>query len=238
MRAWLWAVVLIALAAVIGVACGGGGGGNGDGEAEPTPDRPTLESWLTQIQLKTEDLPAGFGDPDQSFTENAQAAERDPDGPTKGLERLESWHRLLGHDATFLVTDTVGTFTRGGTALIVSSISIFADEEGAIQATQWGRDILANPADASALIPNVSGLEGGPISYPTVGDETVAAEFTGTTQPAGVQIKIEFTADIVVVRNGKGVAYIAVGAIGGAKPGPEVGELINLLNDRLETVLS
>jgi len=84
----------------------------------------------------------------------------------------------------------------------------------------------------------VSDLEGGPISHATIGDETVAAEFTGKTQPEGVQIKIEFTADIVVVRNGKGVAYIAVGAIGGAKPGPEVDELIGILNDRLESVLS
>jgi hypothetical protein len=235
MRAWLWALALVAVVAVAGMACGGGGG---DGEAAPTPDRPTLEAWLTGIQLKTEDLPSGFGDPDRSFTENQQAAERDPEGPTKGLERLESWGRLLGHDATFLVNDTMGTFTKGGTALIVSSISVFADEQGAIQAMQWGRDLLSNPADAETLIPNVSELEGGPISFASVGDETVAAEFTGKTQPSGVQIKIEFTADIVVIRNGKGVAYIAVGAIGGAKPGPEVEQLIRILNDRMGSVLA
>jgi hypothetical protein len=234
MRAWLWALVLIVLAAAAGMACGGGGG---DGEATPTPDRPTLEAWLTEIQLKTEDLPDGFGDPDESFTENQQAAENDPEGPTKGLERLESWGRLLGYDATFLVKDTMGTFTKGGTALVVSSISIFADEQGAIQAMQWGRDLLADPADAETLIPNVSGLEGGPISFASVGDETVAAEFTGTTQPEGVPIKIEFTADIVVIREGKGVAYIAVGAIGGAKPGPEVEQLIRILDERMARVL-
>ena len=234
MRAWLWALVLIVLAAVAGTACGGGGG---DGEATPTPDRPTLEAWLTEIQLKTEDLPSGFGDPDQSFTENEQAAERDPDGPTKGLERLESWGRLLGHDASFLVKDTMGTFTNGGTALVISSISIFADEQGAIQAMRWGRDLLSNPADAETLIPSVSDLEGGPISFASVGDETVAAEFTGQTQPEGVPVKIEFTADIVVIREGKGVAYIAVGAIGGAKPGPEVEQLIRILDERMARVL-
>jgi hypothetical protein len=193
---------------------------------------------LTEISLKTEDLPSGFGEPEESFTDNEQVAENDPEGPTKALERLEGWGRLLGHDATFLVTDPVGTFTKGGTALIVSSVSIFADEQGAVEAMQWGRDLLSNPGDAASLIPNVSDLEGGPISFATIGDETVAAEFTGKTQPEGVQIKIEFTADIVVVRNGKGVAYIAVGAIGGAKPGPEVDELIGILNDRLESVLS
>lgn len=234
MRAWLWAGVLIVVATVVGMSCGGGGGD--DGEAEATPDRPTLEAWLTEIQLKTEDLP-GFGDPDEGFTENEQVAENDPEGPTKALERLEAWGRLLGHDATFLVTDPVGTFTAGGTALVVSSISIFADEEGAIEAMQWGRDLLSNPADAATLIPNVSDLEGGPISFPAVGDETVASEFTGKTQPEGVQINIDFTADVVVIRNGKGVAYIAVGAIGGAKPGPEVEELIRILDERLGRVL-
>jgi len=236
MRAWLWAGVLIVLAAAVGMACGGGGGG--DGKAEPTPDRPTLEAWLTEIQLKTEDLPSGFGDPDESFVDNEQAATNDPEGPTKALKRLESWGRLLGDDATFLVTDPLGTFQKGGTALILSSVSIFADEQGAIEAMQWGRDLLANPAEAATLIPNVSDLKGGPISYPTVGDETVASEFTGKTQPAGVQIKIDFTADIVAIRNGKGVAYIAVGAIGGAKPGPEVEQLIRILDERLGRVLS
>ena len=234
MKAWLWAAVLVALATVIGMACGGGGG---DGGTEPTPDRPTLEAMLRDISLKTEDLPSGFGEPDESFTDNEQVATDDPEGPTKALERLEGWGRLLGQDATFLVTDPVGTFQKGGTALIVSSVSIFADEQGAIEAMQWGRDQLADPAKAATLIPNVSDLEGGPISFPTIGDETVASEFTGKTQPEGVQIKINFVADIVVIRQGKGVAYVAVGAIGGAKPGPEVEQLIRMLDERMARVL-
>jgi hypothetical protein len=234
MRAWLWVGVLIASAVAAGVACGGGGG---DGEATATPDRPTLEAWLTEIQLKTEDLPSGFGDPSESFTDNEQAAENDPEGPTKALERMQGWGRLLGHEASFFVTDPVGTYTKGGTALVVSNVNIFADEQGAIEAMEWGRDVLSNPADAETLIPNVSDLEGGPISFTSIGDETVAAEFTGNTQPEGVPIKIEFTADIVVIRNGTGVAYIAVGAIGGTKPGPEVEQLIRTLNDRMESVL-
>ena len=51
---------------------------------------------------------------------------------------LEGWGRLLGHDANFLVTDPVGTFTKGGTALVVCSISIFADEQGAMEAHAMG----------------------------------------------------------------------------------------------------
>ena len=238
MRAWLWAAMLIVLAAAIGVACGGGGG---DGEAEPTPDRPTLEAMLTEISLKVEDLPSalgGFGATEPgAFTENAQVAETDPEGPTAALERLNGWGRLLGHASEFLVTDTLGTLTNGGTAMIRANVSIFADEEGAKEAVAWGRDLLSDPAKANTMIPTVSNLEGGPISFPTIGDETVASEFTGKTQPEGVQITIDFDAQIVVIRNGKGVAYLTVGAIGGAKPGPEVEELIRLLNDRLGQAL-
>ena len=137
-----------------------------------------------------------------------------------------------------MVADPLGTFTKGGTALIISSVSIFADEQGAIEALEWGRDLLSDPADAgSRLVPNVSDTDGGPISFPTIGDESVAVELTGATQPEGVQIKIDFTAHIVAFRNGKGVAYIAVGAIGGAEPGPEVEQIIRLLDERLESVL-
>lgn len=233
MRAWLWAAMLIVLATAIGVACGGGG----DGEAEPTPDRPTLEAMLTEISLKIEDLPAGWGLREESFTENAQVAETDPEGPTAALERLNGWRRLLGHVGEFLVTDTLGTLTNGGTALVRANVSIFADEEGATEAVAWGRDLLSEPGKANTFIPTVSNLEGGPISFPTIGDETVASEFTGKTQPEGVQITIDFDAQIVVIRNGKGVAYLTVGAIGGAKPGPEVEEYIRLLSDRLGQAL-
>jgi hypothetical protein len=234
MRAWLWAAMLIVLAAVIGVACGGG---DGDGEAEPTPDRPTLEAMLTEISLKIEDLPEGWGLMDEAFLDNAQVAETDPEGPTAGLERLNGWGRLLGHVGEFLVTDTLGTLTNGGTAMIRANVSIFADEEGATEAVAWGRDLLSSGPKAQTLLTTVDDLEGGPISFPTIGDETVASEFTGKTQPEGVQITIDFDAQVVVVRNGKGVAYLIVGAIGGAQPGPEVEELIRLLNDRMAQVL-
>ena len=233
MRAWLWAAMLIVLATAIGVACGGGG----DGEAEPTPDRPTLEAMLTEISLKIEDLPAGWGLTEGGFTENAQVAETDPEGPTAALERLNGWGRLLGRMDSYLVTDTMGTFTKGGTALIRCNVSIFADEQGATEAVAWGRDLLSEPAKASTFIPTVTDLAGGPISFLTIGDETVASEFTGKTQPEGVPITVDFTAQIVVIRNGKGVAYLTVGAIGGAKPGPEVEEYIRLLNDRLGQAL-
>jgi len=233
MRAWLWATVLIVLATAVGTACGGGG----DGGAEPTPDRPTLEAMLRDISLKVEDLPPGFGEPEEVFSDNEEAAAIDPEGPTKALERLNGWHRLLGYDASFMVTDPFGTFQKGGTALIRDSINIFGDEQGAADALQWGRDLLSNPAEAATLIPGVSDLQGGPISFPTIGDETIASEFTGIIQPENIQIKIDFIAHIVAIRNGRGVAYVVVAAIGGAKPGPEVEQIIRTLDERLGQTL-
>ena len=230
MRAWFWALVLVALAAAAGAACGGGGG---DGEATPTPDRPTLEAQLREISLKVEDLPSGFGEPEEAFSDNEEAAVIDPEGPTQGLERLNRWRRLLGHDATFMATDLFGAFQSGGDALIRASVSIFADEQGATEALQWGRELLSNPDDAATLIPGVSELEGGPISFPTIGDETVASEFTGIFKAEDFQINVPFTAHVVVVRHGRGVAILTVAAIGGAEPGPEVEELVRILDERL-----
>jgi len=235
MRAWLWAGALIVVAAAAGVACGGGGGG--DGEAEPTPDRPTLEAMLTEISLKTEDLPSGFGAPEEIFSDNEEAAANDPEGPTEGVERLNGWRRLLGLDATFMATDLFGAFQSGGNAMIRASVSIFVDEQGATEALQWGRDLLSNPADAATLIPGVSELDGGPISFPTIGDETVAAEYAGIFRAEDFQIDVPFTAHIVAIRHGRGVANVAVAAIGGAKPGPEVEELIRILDERLGQTL-
>ena len=229
MRAWLWALALIVLAAVAGMACGGGG----DGEATPTPDRPTLEAQLREISLKAEDLPSGFGAPEEVFSDNEEAAANDPEGPTQGLERMNGWRRLLGVDVTFMATDLFGAFQGGGDALIRGSVHIFADEQGATEALQWGRDLLSNPDDAASLIPGVSELEGGPISFPTIGDETVASEFTGTFRAEDFQINVPFTAHIVAIRHGRGVAYVAVAAIGGAKPGPEVEGLVRILDERL-----
>ena len=132
MRAWLWAAVLIVLATAIGMACGGGG--SGDGGAEPTPDRPTLEAMLNSITLKLEDLPGSFNVQQETFTDNEQAAVIDPEGPTKGKERLDGWQRLLGYEVRFMVSDPLGAFQSGGIATITSNISIFADEQGATEA--------------------------------------------------------------------------------------------------------
>ena len=96
---------------------------------------------------------------------------------------------------------------------------------------------MSNPDDAATLIPGVSELEGGPISFPTIGDETVASEFTGTFRAEDFQINVPFTAHIVAIRHGRGVANIAVAAIGGAEPGPEVEELVHILDERLGETL-
>jgi hypothetical protein len=235
MRAWLWAAVLIVMAAAVGTACGGGG--DGDGEAEATPDRPTLEAMLGDISLKLEDLPGSFNVQEEAFTDNEQAAVIDPEGLTKGKERLDGWHRLLGYDASFMTTDPLGAFQAGGIALISESISIFADEQGTAEALQWGRDLLSNPADAASFIPDVSEMEGGPISFPTIGDETTAAEFTGMFRSEEFQVNVPFTAHVVVIRHGRGEAHITVSAIGGAKPGPEVEQLARLVDERMGETL-
>ena len=233
MRSWLWAAVLIVLAMAVGTACGGGG----DGGAEATPDRPTLEAMLRNVTLKVEDLPGNFNLSQETFSDNEQAAVLDPEGPTKGKERLDGWQRLLGYEVRFMVTDPVGAFQSGGIATITSNISIFADEQGATEALQWGRELLSDPSQAASFIPGVSQMQGGPISFPTIGDETIASDFTGMFRAEEFQITVPFKARVVVIRHGRGEAHITVAAIGGAEPGPEAEQLARLVDERLGQAL-
>jgi hypothetical protein len=233
MRAWFWTAVLVVLTAAVGVACGGGGGGD---KAAPTPtpiDRATLETMLHSIAFKLEDLPAGFTVTSEVITNNEEAAATDPEGPTKAKERLDGWHRLLGQNSMYTFNDQYGAFVNGGLATIQANINIFGDEQGAADSIQWGRELFDDPARAATLTPGVSQMQGGPMSFPNVGDETIAAEFTGLFRAEEYNIDVPFTAHIVTVRQGKGVAYIVVSAIGGAKPGPEVEQMIRLLDERL-----
>lgn len=193
---------------------------------------------LGSIALKTEDLPPGFNVTTDAITNNEEAAAVDPEGPTTTKPRLDGWQRLLGEDTTYTYNDPVGAFTNGGLATIQSSISIFADEKGASASLVWGRDMLSDPARAGARMPGVSQMAGGPISFATVGDESMAYEFTGKFHDQQYNIDVPFTADTVVVRHGRGVAYIIVSAIGGAKPGPQVEQIIRLLDQRLGQALS
>jgi hypothetical protein len=188
---------------------------------------------LRSIALKPEDLPAGFTVTQEVISNNEEAAAIDPEGPTKAKERLDGWHRLLGLASTYTSNDQYGAFVNGGLAMIQANINIFGDEQGAADSLQWGRDMLSNPADAATLMAGVSEMQGGPMSFPTIGDETIAYEFTGLFRAEQYQINVPFTAQTVVIRQGKGVAYIVVSAIGGAKPGPEVERLIRTLDERL-----
>jgi len=76
-------------------------------------------------------------------------------------------------------------------------------------------------------------------SFPTIGDETLAARFTGKIRPQNmaVQVDVDFIAHMVAIRRGRAVAYIVVGAIGGATPGQEVEDIIRVLDARMVEAL-
>jgi len=240
MRTWLIALALavIAVPAVVGVGCGG------DGEEGPSAtsvpvDRPTLEAMLRSVALTLDDLPSGFVLQEEAFTDNEEAAETDPEGKQAALARLDGWGRLLGYDATYMTNDPLGTFISGGTASVSVSLSIFQTSEGAVAGMEWGREVAANPSQSVALFPGVISIEGEPMSFASIGDETLAARFTGTLRPEGVEfeVDVDFIAHLVAIRRGRATAHIIVGAIGGATPGQEVEDIIRTLDERLAQAL-
>jgi hypothetical protein len=240
MRTWFIAVALAFAAApsVLGVGCGGGGEEGASATAVPV-DRPTLEAMLRSVALTLEDLPAGFVLQEEAFTDNEEAAETDPLGKQAAVARLDEWGRLLGYEATYMTNDPLGTFIKGGTAMVTVSLNIFRTSEGAAAGMEWGRAIAADPSQSIALFPGVISIEGEPMSFPSIGDETLAARFTGTLRPQdmAVNVDVDFVAHMVAIRRGRATAHIVVGAIGGATPGQEVEDIIRTLDERLTQAL-
>ncbi len=242
MRTWLTAVALafLTVPAVVGVGCGGGDDGGPSATAVPV-DRPTLEATLRSVALTLADLPAGFvlEEPGEVFTDNEEAAETDPEGKQAALARLNEWERLLGYNATYMTNDPLGTFIEGGTALISVSLSIFQTSEGAVAGMEWGRQVAADPSQSPGLFPGVIAIEGEPMSFASIGDETLAASFVGTLRPedAEFEVDIDFVAHLVAIRRGRATAHIIVAAIGGATPGQEVEDIIRTLDERLAQAL-
>ncbi len=243
MRTWLIAVALalVAVPLVVGVGCGGGGDEEGPSATTVPVDRPTLEATLSSMTLTLDDLPSGFvlEEPGEVFTDNEEAAETDPEGKQAALARLDGWGRLLGYDATYMTNDPLGTFISGGTALVSVSLNIFQTSEGAVAGMEWGREVAADPGQSIALFPGVISIEGEPMSFPSIGDETLAASFTGTLRPEDVEfeVDVDFVAHLVAIRRDRATAHIIVAAIGGATPGQEVEDIIRILDERLAQAL-
>jgi hypothetical protein len=239
MRTWLIAAALafIAVTPVVGVGCGGGDEEGPSATTVPT-DRPTLEAMLRTIAPTAEDLPAGFVLQEEAFTDNEEAAETDAEGKQAALARYNEWGRLLGYDATYMTNDPLGTFISGGTALVTVSLNIFQTSEGAAAGMEWGREVAADPS-SSGLFPGVISIEGESMSFPDIGDETLAARFIGTLRPEDMELEVDvdFIAHLVAIRRDRATAHIVVGAIGGATPGQEVEDIIRILDQRLAQAL-
>ena len=240
MRTWLVAVALafVAISPVVGVGCGG------DGEEGPSAtsvpvDRPTLEAMLKRVAVTPEDLPPGFALQSEAFSDNEEAAEFDPEGRQAALARFNEWGRLLGYEASYMTNDPLGAFIEGGTALITVNLNMFQTSEGAAGGIEWGRELVADPSQAASLIPGVIALETDPLSFPSIGDETLSARFTGTLRPQDVEfdVDVDFVAHLVAIRRGRATAHVLVGAIGGTTPGEEVEDIIRTLDERLAQAL-
>jgi hypothetical protein len=240
MRTWLIAAALafIAVTPVVGVGCGGGGDEEGPSATTVPTDRPTLEATLRTVAPTLADLPSGFVLQEEAFTDNEEAAETDAEGKQAALARFNEWGRLLGYDATYMTNDPLGTFISGGTALVTVSLNIFQTSEGAAAGMEWGREVAADPS-SSGLFPGVISIEGESMSFPDIGDETLAARFIGTLRPEDMELEVDvdFIAHLVAIRRDRATAHIVVGAIGGATPGQEVEDIIRILDQRLAQAL-
>jgi hypothetical protein len=225
-------ICLASLMAIVGVACGEGGG---DGEMT----REEMEALLTDMAVTIDDLPSGLDLQEETFTDNEEAAQLDREGPTAGLAAVESHGRLLGYSASFFTNDPVGDFMSGDIAMITVLINLYEDAEGASAGVEYFSEIAADPVPGGGFLEGVTKIEGQPLSFTSVGDESVAYEYNGVLRPADVpmEIDVEFVAHIVLFRRDNVMASAIVAAIGGATPGQEVEDLMNTLDDRISAAL-
>jgi len=189
------------------------------------------------MALTLDDLPPNFAVTQEKFETNEEAAQNDPDGPTAALKRYEQEGRLLGRVGVYMTNDPFGTFTKGGDALVTVATSIYEDSEGAVAAMDYLRGLMADPGRAQATFENVTDLQGEPMSFASIGDDTVAYRFTGVFHPPDIQVNVNFIAHAVGMRQGQGVSTLIVAAIGGATPGPEVEEMVRKLDERMAQAL-
>ncbi len=220
---------LVALVGIAGTACGGGGDG--------TMSREEMEALLTEMAVTVDDVPSGLDLQEEGFQDNEEAAEEDPEGPTAALDRFESQGRLLGYGAGYFTTDPLGAFTSGGTALIAVSLTLYEDAAGATSGADYFRGMAENPVPGAGILQGVTKIEGEPLTFASVGDESHAFEYEGTLVPEDIQIDVDFTAHMVLFRRDKVVATVIVGAIGGATPGQEVEDVVTTLDGNIAAAL-
>jgi hypothetical protein len=223
---------LMALMAGAGAACGGG-----DGDAEMS--REEMEALLTEMAVTIDDLPSGLDLQEEGFGDNEDTAQIDPAGPTAGLAALESHGRLLGYSASYLTNDPVGMFMSGGTALITFSVNLYEDADGATAGLSYFSGLAADPVPGTGLVEDVTEIEGQPLSFTSVADESAAYEYEGTLRPAGVEMEIDvaFVANMILFRRDNVVGTVMVAAIGGATPGEEVEDVVTTLDGNIAAAL-
>lgn len=220
---------LVSLVAAIGADCGGGGDGK--------MSREDMEALLTEMVVTIDDLPSGLDLQEEGFQDNEEAAELDPEGPTAALARFESQGRLLGYGAGYLTADPIGAFTSGGTGLIAVSLTLYEDAEGGTAGVDYFRGLAENPVPGAGMLQGVTKIEGKPLSFTSIADESQAWEFEGTLRPEEIQIDVDFTAHMVLFRRDTVVATVIVAAIGGATPGEEVEDVVNTLDGKIAAAL-
>ena len=221
---------LVALVAVAGAACGGGGG---DGKMS----REEMEALLTEMAVTIDDLPSSLDLQEEGFQDNEEAAQDDPEGPTAALARFESQGRLLGYNAGYFTADPLGTFTSGGIGMITISLNLHEDAAGATTAMDYARGLAENPVPGAGFLQQVTKIEGQPLSFASIGDDSQAFEYHGTLRPEEVQIDVDFTAHMVLFRRDNVVAMVIVATIGGATPGEEVEDVATTLDGKIAAAL-
>ena len=203
------------------------------------PDRAELEEILRSMALKLGDLPAGFTLESEEFTTNAEEAEDDPDGSEAALKRYERNGRVLGYAVDYSREVSFASLVTGGTFQISGSVAYYATVDGTKEAFSY-----ADEQDLSERLGEVfpsdefRNVEAARMSFPRVGDETLAWQVTGEAFATESGLELEFVAQFVGLRQQNALGTVATVAIQGPSAIEELERMVRALSQRIEENLS
>lgn len=180
---------LIGLILLSAVACGGGG--EGDGGATPIATAVTQDVDLADALLTFIELPSGW-------TTTGQTVEWKLDEPPEGCD-------VAGLEVQ-PVQEAGTTYTEMDTGASVTHLIAIFPEGGAEEMMAFGKDLIETcPESTFDVDGSVGSYHQAPMSFPDVGDETVAAR-SSVEEPDGVET--EFAR--VAIRRGDAVLYMDI----------------------------
>lgn len=185
-------------------------------EQEAEVSYSELEAELEHMMITLDDLPSGFTIDSKVFRTNEEAAQNSDD-PEESLERFTEWDRLLSYEVSFSREVTFARIMEGGMLELSVTLIRYEDKEGAKEHLEFMRDRISE-VPSQFVGEEVSDVEMSSISFPELGEESLAERITGTANFPDMDMELDVFSDFIALRQGRVSASIFTVAFSSPAP--------------------